>query len=212
MEIPPTRPPDDHVSDHTERRPRGRPRSETARQAIVTAAGELVLAGGGDAVTMEGIAARAGVSKATVYKWWPSRQAVMLEGLLAVTRDTMELPADGDLATMLRLHVGRLVALLRDGPAGPLLAALAGQGQSDAATARALLDQWIRPRRAVTEAALSAAVTRGELRADTDVAVALDQLYAPVYYRLIFGHEALDDDLADRVVTQLLRGLRSERA
>jgi AcrR family transcriptional regulator len=201
-------PGEDQVTDRTERRPRGRPRSETARQAIVTAAGELVLEGGAG-VTMEGIAARAGVSKATVYKWWPSRQAVLLEGLLEITRDTMELPADGDLETMLRLHVGRLVTLLRDGPAGPLLAALAGQGQSDAATARALLDQWIRPRRAVTEAVMVAAIARGELRADTDVAVALDQLYAPVYYRLIFGHEALDDDLAPRVVTQLLNGLRA---
>jgi AcrR family transcriptional regulator len=197
------------VTDATQRRSRGRPRSEAARQAIVAAAADLVLAGGAEAVTVEGIAARAGVSKATIYKWWPSGKAVMLEGLLEVTRATMVLPQDGDLETMLRAHVGALVGVLRDGPAGPLLRALAGQGQSDEATARALLDQWIRPRRVVTEAALEAAVARGELRADTDVAVALDQLYAPVYYRLIFGHEALDDALADRIVSQLLAGLRA---
>src|SRR6476646_8178727 len=74
------------------RRPRGRPRSERARQAILAAAGDLMLSGGLGAATMDAIAARAGVGKATIYKWWPSRGAVALDGFLDKGQHSMAIP------------------------------------------------------------------------------------------------------------------------
>jgi hypothetical protein len=86
---------------------------------------------------------------------------------------------------------------------------LVGEAVSDPAVADALRDQWIGPRRVVCLRILRDAVERGELRADTDLEAASDQLFGPLYHRLNFGHAALDDDLPAVLVGQLLRGLRA---
>jgi len=186
---------------------RGRPRSERARTAILEAAGELMLAGGLRAATVDGIAARAGVSKATVYRWWPSRGAVALDGFLHQVEDTIQVPDGASTHDALVHQLRALVGLLRDTPSGPLLRALTAQAESDPEVAAALRDQWLAPRRAATVAILERAVADGELRADADISVALDQLFAPVYQRLHYGHEPLTDDLPELLVTQLMRGL-----
>ena len=187
---------------------RGRPRSERARLAVLTAAGELMREGGLAAASMEAIAARAQVSKATIYKWWPTRGAVALDGFLATVRDTLALPAGATTAAALAYQVRALIRLFRETDAGPLLRALAAQAESDPEIARALHEQWLVPRRAVAAEILRGGVRAGELRADTDVTAAVDQLFAPVYHRLVFGHEPLDDALAEVLVDQLMGGLR----
>ena len=186
---------------------RGRPRSERARTAILEAAGELMLAGGLRAATVDGIAARAGVSKATVYRWWPSRGAVALDWFLHQVEDTIQVPEGASTHDALVHQLRALVGLLRDTPSGPLLRALTAQAESDPEVAAALRDQWLAPRRAATVAIIERAVADGELRADADISVALDQLFAPVYQRLHYGHEPLTDDLPELLVTQLMRGL-----
>jgi AcrR family transcriptional regulator len=196
------------VTDPTEPRRRGRPRSERARSAIVRAAGELLLEGGIDAATMEAIAARAQVSKATIYRWWPSRGAVMLDGLFEATRQTLDVPADADVRTALHLQISGMVDMFTATTVGPLVRALAGQAESDPELALALRERWILPRRVIGRRTLEAAIERGELRADADLDVAIDQLFAPVYHRLVFGHEPLHADLAKRIVDQLLVGLQ----
>jgi AcrR family transcriptional regulator len=188
-------------------RPRGRPRSTRARAAILAAAGELMLEGGMAAASMEAIAHRAGVSKATIYRWWPSRGAVALEGFLEQTRDSIEIPEGLTTAEALRFQVGGLIGLLHDPTCGPLMRALIGQAQSDAEIARALRERWLGPRRAVAAEVIRSGIERGEVRADTDVAVAVDQVFAPVYHRLVFGHDGLDDAFGDRLVEQLMAGL-----
>jgi AcrR family transcriptional regulator len=188
-------------------RGRGRPRSERARLAILAAAGELMLAGGISAASMEAIAERAGVSKATIYKWWPSRGAVALDGFLAAVRDSMTVPEGLNTADALRFQVAAVVTLFRDTASGPLMRALVGQAERDPEIARAIRERWLAPRRAVSVEILRAGMASGEIRPDIDIEVALDQLYAPVYHRLFFAHEPLDDGLADRLVTQTLAGL-----
>jgi AcrR family transcriptional regulator len=189
-------------------RGRGRPRSERARLAILAAAGELMLAGGIDAATMEAIAERARVSKATIYKWWPNRGAVALDGFLAMVRDSITVPEGLTTAQALRFQVGALVVLFRDTASGPLMRALVGQAERDPEIARAIRERWLAPRRAVTAEILRTAMARGELRPDTDIEVAADQLFAPIYHRLFFAHAPLDDDLADTLVDQALAGLQ----
>jgi AcrR family transcriptional regulator len=196
------------VTDHTQPR-RGRPRSEKTRTAIVCAARDLLADGGMGAATMEAIAARAGCSKATIYKWWPSRAAVLLEGLFDLTRATIEVPEGATTEEALRGQLAATLAIFREGATGPLVRTLVGEAVSDPAVADALRDQWIGPRREVCLRILREAVDRGELRADTDLEAASDQLFGPLYHRLNFGHAPLDDDLPAVLVGQLLRGLRA---
>jgi AcrR family transcriptional regulator len=189
------------------RRPRGRPRSETARQAILAAAGELMLGGGLGAATMDAIAARAGVSKATIYKWWPSRGAVALDGFLDQVAGTLAIPEGVTAQEALTWQLDALVRLFRDTAAGPLMRALVAQAQSDPDIARSLRERWLAPRRAVSLDILHSGMARGEIRADIDTEAVLDQLFAPVYQRLFFAHAPHRGDLAATLVAQLMRGI-----
>ena len=191
---------------------RGRPRSERARAAVLEAASELLVSGGIDAVTMEAIAARAQVSKATLYKWWPSRAHVMLESLFSRTRHTTAIDESAPLEEALVSQLSLLIREFRETEAGPLMADLVAAGQADPDIRAALDEQWLRPRRQISTRLLRAAVERGELDPRIDLATAVDQLFAPVYYRLLLGHEPLHDDLAATLTGQLLNGLRTETA
>jgi AcrR family transcriptional regulator len=189
------------------RKSRGRPRSESCRLAVLAAAGELMLEGGLGAATIEAIAARADVSKATIYKWWPSRGAVALDGFFAQVSDSLAIPEGSSTAAALEFQLDALIVLFRDTSAGPLWRALTSAAQSDPDIARALRERWLAPRRAVAAEVMRAGIERGEIRADVDVSTALDQLFAPIYHRLVFSHDPLDADLSSRLVSQLLAGI-----
>ena len=170
-----------------------------------------MLSGGLTAATMDAIAARAGVSKATIYKWWPSRGAVALDGFLDRVSGTLVIPDGLSTREALTWQLRALVDLLQGSAAGPLMRALGAEAQWDPDIARALRERWLAPRRTVALAVLRRGVERGEIRASADPEVLMDQLYAPVYYRLLFGHGRLDEDLADTLVTTLLDGVRPDR-
>ncbi|MFE2431876.1 TetR/AcrR family transcriptional regulator [Streptomyces sp. NPDC059373] len=187
--------------------PRGRPRSEARRAAILAAAGDLMMEGGLRAATMEAIAARAGVGKATVYKWWPSRGAVALEGFMLRAASSWSLPEDASAPEALRILAVASVRLFTRSPAGPLMRALAADAQSDPEIAQALREQWLGPRRAVAAEVIREGIARGELRADLDMAAVLDLVFAPVYYRLLFSHEPLDEAFAERCIDHVLTGI-----
>ncbi|QMU67424.1 TetR/AcrR family transcriptional regulator [Streptacidiphilus sp. P02-A3a] len=189
---------------------RGRPRSERARAAVLDAAADLLVTGGIDAVTMEAIAARAQVSKATVYKWWPSRAHVMLESFFSRSTHTIVVDPERTLSEQLTAQLGVLARLFRETESGPLMADLVAAAQADPDIRAALEERWIRPRRQVVIRLLTAAVASGELDPATDIPAAVDQLFAPVYYRLLIGHEPLHDGLAATMVRQLLNGLRPQ--
>ena len=184
----------------------GRPRSERARLAVLGAAADLLVEGGLSAATIEAIAARAGVSKVTIYKWWPSRGSVAIDAYFHRYRATADVGDSGDLATDLTGQIRLLIDAFR-GRAGEIMAELIGQAQSDPALADTLRSLWLDPRRTATGAVLQRAIERGEVRSDIDIPVVMDELYAPVYYRLMLRHEPLDDDLAARLVRTTLDGI-----
>jgi AcrR family transcriptional regulator len=185
----------------------GRPRSEQARLAVLEAAADLLVEGGLAAATIEAIAARAGVSKVTIYKWWPSRGSVAVDAYFHRYRHTSTFADTGDLATDLTEQIQLLVQAFR-GRAGSIMAELIGQAQSDPALAETLRARWLQPRRDASIEVLLRAVERGEIRDDTDIPVVLDQLYAPIYYRLTMQHEPLGADLAGSLVRTVLDGVR----
>jgi AcrR family transcriptional regulator len=186
---------------------RGRPRSEKARNAILEAAAELLLARGLEAASMDAVAERAGVSKATIYRWWPSKQMLALDALFgwaaasAPTRDTGTL--QGDLLALLRPWVREI----RSRPFGRVIAALLSEAQSDPVFAEAYRTHFVDPRREAMRAAFARAAERGEVAADLDVEVALDLIYGPIYHRLLHGHAALSDRFARDIVELALGGV-----
>jgi len=191
------------VRDESSRRSR-----EQLRDAVLSAAGELMLEGGLAAATMEAIAARAGVSKRTLYKYWPSRGAVALEGFMRNAASSWSLPDDASAVEALTVLVVSAARLFAGTPAGPLMRSLIADAQAQDEIATAIREQWLRPRRAVAADLIRRGVAEGEFRADLDVEVALDLLFAPVYYRLLLGHEPMTDAFATATVEYVVTGLR----
>ncbi|MDY6997592.1 MAG: TetR/AcrR family transcriptional regulator [Actinomycetota bacterium] len=187
---------------------RGRPRSAAVREKILRAAAELAL-DAGSSTTVDAIAKRAQVSRTTIYKWWPSAAAIVLEGLLDRVRESIVRPPGSTTVQALIHHVGALFGILADPDVGPLLRNAIAASASDPAVERALMEQWITPRRAAVAVTLRDAVAAGELPADTDVEVAVDALVSPPYYRLMFGMAPLGEDGVAALVNAVWGGCRA---
>jgi AcrR family transcriptional regulator len=160
-------------------------------------------------VTVEAIAERAGVSKATVYRWWPNRAAVVMDGFLSTVSSQVPFPHTGRAREDIRLHMRRLTEAF-GGRMGHTVAALIAEGQADPELAEALRSRWLSVRRTEAREILELGIARGELREDLDLEVAVDVLYGPIYYRLLVGHAPLDEDLADALVKQIFAGLGAQ--
>jgi AcrR family transcriptional regulator len=184
----------------------GRPRSERARLAVLEAAADLLADGGLSAATIEAVAARAGVSKVTIYRWWPNRGALAVDAYFWRYRATIAFRLTGDTAADLTTQLRNLIRVFR-GRAGTLMAELLGQAQTDPVLSEQIREGWLKPRRQVSRDILLDAVRRGEVRADIDPETVLDLLFAPVYFRLAVGHAPLDDGLAGRIVRDVLGGV-----
>jgi AcrR family transcriptional regulator len=186
---------------------RGRPRSEKAHQAILEASAELLLEKGLAAVSMDEVAARAGVSKATIYRWWPTKETLALDTLynewaaVPPPRDTGSLR--GDLLSLLRPWV----RLASRRPYGRVIAALVTEAQTDPAFARQYRARFVEPRRDQARAIFHRAIERGEIPANTKIEVALDLLYGPIYHRLLHGHAPLNDRFVHDVIDTVLGGI-----
>jgi AcrR family transcriptional regulator len=198
------------VEESTPALRRGRPRSEKAREAILAAAAELLLERGLGAVSMDAVAAQAGVSKATIYRWWPSKETLALDALYhewaiagPAPRETGSL--SGDLLSLLRPWV-RLVGKR---PYGRVIAALVAEAQADPAFAEQYRERFVEPRRDQARPILQRAIERGELPAGTDIELALDLLYGPLYHRLLHGHAPLDERFLGDLVDTVVAGLRA---
>ena len=191
---------------HPGPRPPGRPRSERARRAILRAANELLEGWGFAAVTVEAIAERAGVSKATVYRWWPNRAAVVMDGFLSTVSSEVPFPHTGRAREDIRLHMRRLTEAF-GGRIGRTVAALMAEGQADPELAEALRSRWLLVRRAEAREILELGIESGELREDLDPEVAVDVLYGPIYYRLLVGHALLEEHFADALADHVFAGL-----
>lgn len=186
----------------------GRPRSERSRQAILAAALELLLERGLDATSVEAIARRAGASKATIYRWWPSKELLAVDALLVEWREGADpAPDTGSLAGDLRALLLPWASRLGTRPYARVIAGLLARAQSDEEFARQYRKSFVERRRERARAALTRAMERGEIAPDTDVEAALDMLYGPVYHRLLQGHAPLGEEFAERVLTWLLAAL-----
>ncbi|MGP8000720.1 MAG: TetR/AcrR family transcriptional regulator [Streptosporangiaceae bacterium] len=191
---------------------RGRPRSEKAHKAIMDAAAELLLDRGLGAVSMDAVAERAGVSKATIYRWWPTKESLALDALYTEWATARPAPRDtgtlrGDLLSLLRPWS----RLATSRPYGRVIAALVTEAQTDPEFAAEYHQRVVEPRRDQARAIFRRAIERGEIPPDIKIEVAVDLLYGPLYHRLLHGHAPLNDRFVRDVVDMALNGIQPAR-
>ena len=186
---------------------RGRPRSETTRKAILGAAAELLLEHGLNSISMDAVAERAGAGKATIYRWWPSKELLALDALFSEwepvgprTYDTGTIA--GDLLALIRPWTRQLGAK----PYARVIAALITKAQEDPDFAAEYDARFVQPRRDQARAIFARAIDRDEIRPDTDIEAALDLLYGPIYHRILHGHAKLTDQFTSTVVDYVTAG------
>jgi AcrR family transcriptional regulator len=194
-------------------RPRaGRPRSAESRRAIIQSAMHILQNDGYAALNIEAIAARAGVSKQTIYRWWSSAAFIVLEALLSdmpaqetLVPDTGSLK--GDLLDLVRPTV-RALGQRR----GPIYKAMIAEAQADSKFAEAFRTQLMAAHRELVRAIVARAQLRGEAGIEADADLAADMIYGPILYRLLNAHAPLDETFAYAITDACVAALRHREA
>ncbi len=185
-----TRRGDTRVAD---KRSPGRPRSEKARQAILRSTLRFLQKRGFSKLTIEAVATDAGVGKATVYRWWPNKAALVADAFANSVVSRLHFPDTGSLVGDMSQQMKQVVHIFRS-RRGRIVAALLSGGQSDPGLLQAFRDRFLRPRRQEAYTTLQRAVARGELPPSVDQDLLLDALYGPIYMRFLIRHDSLDED------------------
>jgi AcrR family transcriptional regulator len=185
---------------------RGRPRSEESEEAILAATIQLLSEKPLRDISMDEIARKAGVGKATIYKWWPSKAFVALDAFLRKANRMMPTPDTGSVRRDILEQV-RSLMVFYNGPDGHVLGQFVAEAQSDKEFAALYRERFLKPRREATRVIFDRGVQRGEIDQNLNRELVLDLIYAPAVYRLMVGHAPLEDKLADEMVSILFGGL-----
>ncbi len=194
------------MSDVNQPRARGRPRSLAARQAILDAAAQLIAQGGIGAVTMEAVARAARVGKPTVYRNWESREALAMAALLHDGQISTGVPETGAALHDLARQVSRVVQVFC-APKGRNAALMVASAEPDSELGKAFRNQVMMATREEGRSLLQRAMSEGRVRRDADIAIALDLIYGPIFYRLLIGHAPVNEAFAQALLAEALKGL-----
>ncbi len=185
---------------------KGRPRSKSTEKAILNSAHTLVADHGFQAVTIEGIAKHAGVSKATIYKWWPNKAAVVADSFFKTLKEQYPVPDTGSVIEDLVIQISNLSTFLASDE-GRIIRELIAEGQSDSDVAEAYQSRYFSPRREVSRTILERGVERGEMKSGLNLELCVEMIYAPLFYRLLITGEGIDEAFLRNVVSCVLKGL-----
>ncbi len=188
------------------RRGRGRRPAAEVRAGVLAAAGHILLTEGLRAVTFDRVAADAGSSKMTLYKWWPSPGALAAEAYFAHSSDPLQFPDTGDIRTDLITQLSAFIRWLTDEGAAKPVSELVGAAQMDPDLAHAWSQSYAQPRRELARVRMRTAQEQGQLHHDADLDIIVDQLWGACYHRLLVLKVPFDDSLAERLVDQALYG------
>ncbi|MEM9567887.1 MAG: TetR/AcrR family transcriptional regulator [Cyanobacteria bacterium P01_E01_bin.34] len=173
----------------------GRPRSAESERAILAAAWKLLQETSVRKISIEAIAREAGVGKTTIYRWWSSKAAVLIDAFMTQVESALPFPEGGSAAESIRLQITNLVEVFR-GDVGRIVAQIIAEGQSNTEALDSFRDRFLTPRRSAAQHVIEMGMESGEFDADLDPALAMDILYGPLYYRLLVQHLPLDDAFA----------------
>jgi AcrR family transcriptional regulator len=174
----------------------GRPRSEQARLAILRSTLKLLADKGFSDLTIESVADHAGVGKATVYRWWPDKAALIADAFACSTKRNLHFPDTGSVRTDMSQQMRQLVKVFRS-RRGRIVSAIVAAGQSDRNVIAAFRDRFMMPRRREAYATLRRGILRGQLRKNIDMDLLLDSLYGPIYMRFLIGHDRLTPEFVE---------------
>jgi AcrR family transcriptional regulator len=177
------------------------------RADILRAVGEVLLGEGSADLTFERISRQAGVSKTTLYKWWPSRGALALDGYFHAVEDTLAFPDTGDIRADLISQLRAFGKIMTTTPGGRVLTELIGQSQTDEDLAVSFRRLYSSHRRRLAGERLERAQELGQIRPEVDVQIIVDQLWGAVYHRLLIPDEPVTDHFLNGLVSNLLDGV-----
>jgi AcrR family transcriptional regulator len=175
-------------------------RNERSRRAILTAAVELLAETGYPELTVEAIAARAGVGKQTIYRWWRGKGPVILDAIVESTATHLSLPDTGDLRADLRAVLRATVTEFADAWLSATTRAITIETLADEALAEQVRDQLLRPQLGAVRDRLRAGQEAGQVRTDVDLDLVVELLFGPVYHRWLLRNGPLTADYADDLV------------
>lgn len=176
------------------------------QKSILNASYDLLLEQGFGAVTVEKIAERAKVSKATIYKWWPNKAAVVMDGFLSATMARLPVPDTGCVLDDILMHATNLVRFLISRE-GKIITELIGEGQLDSGLSEAYRTRYFHPRRLEARLLIERGIERGELKENLDIELCIDLIYGPVFYRLLVTGYPLDDSYVRQLVMNAFKGI-----
>ncbi|KEI94324.1 TetR/AcrR family transcriptional regulator [Clostridium botulinum] len=185
----------------------GRPRSEKTKHAILSAAYELLLENGFGAVTVEKIAERAGVSKATIYKWWPNKAAVVIDAFFDAAVVRLPIPDTGSTINDMIIQVNNLAKFLISRE-GKVLNEIIAEGQFNQKLAEAYRAIYFKPRRLDSRYILERGISRGELKEDLDIELVIDLIFGPLFYRLLITGDMVDEAFIKDLINYAFKGIK----
>ena len=202
-------------ADATPALARGRPRDTAATLLLRHTALEIVEELGFDGLSVEAVAARAGVAKTTIYRRWRNVWSLLMEAFLAAVTRLAPIEYRGSARESLADSLRHLASAFRGRP-GKVLGLLLGRAQTEAELADAFWTRWVEPRRVLARDIIQRGISSGELRKGLNADVAIDALYGALYYRLLIPYAPMTDEYIDQLIDTVLSGMenpaRSEQA
>ncbi|MBF2008806.1 MAG: TetR/AcrR family transcriptional regulator [Chlorogloeopsis fritschii C42_A2020_084] len=185
----------------------GRPRSEESRAAILDATWKLLKTMTLRDLSIEAIARESGVGKTTIYRWWSSKVAVVMDAFWEKLSPEIQFP-QGLSATEAITQQMRLLITAFSGEYGRIAAQIIAEGQAEPDALASYRDRFINPRRAAAKAIIEWGIENGEFDPNLDPELAIDILYGTIYFRLLVGHLPLDRQFAEELPQWALKALK----
>jgi AcrR family transcriptional regulator len=184
----------------------GRPRDEEVRRRILSSAAKLLESGSFAGITMDAIAEHSGAGKATLYRWWSNKEAVLIEAFRESVSRELPLPDAGSLQEDVGQRLYQFAQIMT-GSRGRIFSAVIAAAQNDREVAEAFRQFWLAPRRAEAKQALERYRDSGELAPELDLDCVIEMVFSPLYYRLLFGWGPITESYIESLCETALKGL-----
>lgn len=181
----------------------GRPRSVETEQAILDTAYRIMASSGLAAASIDAVARDSGASKMTIYKWWPSREVLLIDAFLRQAASMIPLHDEGDPLSCIRAHAAAYVAAL-NGDFGKVQLAVIAECIAGTGSAKPFAERYLAIRRKAAVAIIRSGQKNGSIRASGPAGDLYDRIYGTLFYQYVFGLRSLTGTYADRLVTSVL--------